>query len=114
MSGDMKTPEGEFYVCRKVPWSSYHLGLALNYPTIEDAERGLADGLIMQKEHDSIVRANERGGTPNFYTNLGGLIEIHGNRQPVDATHGCVGMRNEDVEILYAVTEVGDKVLILP
>ena len=114
MSGDMKTPEGEFYVCRKVPWSSYHLGLALNYPTIEDAERGLADGLITQKEHDSIVRANERGGTPSFYTNLGGLIEIHGNRQPVDATHGCVGMRNEDVEILYEVTDVGDKVLILP
>jgi lipoprotein-anchoring transpeptidase ErfK/SrfK len=42
------------------------------------------------------------------------LIEIHGNRQPTDATHGCVGMRNEDVEILYAVTDVGDKVLILP
>lgn len=113
-SGDMKTPEGEFYVCYKVPWSSYHLGLALNYPTIEDAERGLAAGLITEKEHDSIVRANERGLTPNFNTRLGGYIEIHGNRQIVNASQGCIGMRNEDVEILYAVTSVGDKVLILP
>ena len=113
-SGDMKTPEGEFYVCYKVPWSSYHLGLALNYPTIEDAERGLAAGLITEKERDSIVRANERGMTPNFNTKLGGYIEIHGNRQIVNASQGCIGMRNEDVEILYSVTNVGDKVLILP
>lgn len=113
-SGDMKTPEGEFYVCYKVPWSSYHLGLALNYPTIEDAERGLAAGLITEKEHDSIVRANERGMTPSFNTKLGGYIEIHGNRQIVNASQGCIGMRNEDVEILYAATSVGDKVLILP
>ena len=103
----LSTPE------RTVECAIYSLYSPTN-PTIEDAERGLADGLITKKEHDSIVRANERGGTPSFYTNLGGLIEIHGNRQPVDATHGCVGMRNEDVEILYAVTEVGDKVLILP
>ena len=110
----MKTPEGEFYICRKVPHSNYHLALALNYPTIEDADRGLEMGLITKRQRDEIVYANERGGTPNWYTKLGGLIEIHGNRQPTDATHGCVGMRDEDIDILYPLMDVGDKVLILP
>lgn len=114
LSGDKKTPEGEFYICRKVPNSSYHLALALNYPTIEDAERGLSSGLISRQEHDAIVYENKRGGTPNWYTKLGGLIEIHGNRQMTDATSGCVGMRDEDIDILYPLMEVGDKVLILP
>lgn len=114
LSGDMKTPEGEFYICRKVPNSNYHLALALNYPTIEDAERGLETGLINKAQRDEIVYANERGGTPNWYTALGGLIEIHGNRQPTDATSGCVGMRDEDIDILYPLMQVGDKVLILP
>lgn len=114
LSGDMKTPEGEFYICRKVPHSNYHLALALNYPTIEDAERGLEMGLITKRQRDEIVYANERGGMPNWYTKLGGLIEIHGNRQPTDATRGCVGMRDEDIDILYPLMDVGDKVLILP
>lgn len=113
-SGDMKTPEGEFYICHKVPNSSYYLALALNYPTIEDAERGLSDGLISQSQYRSIVSSNQNGGTPNWYTALGGAIEIHGNRQITDATRGCVGMRNEDIEELYSLMSVGDKVLILP
>lgn len=113
-SGDMKTPEGEFYICKKVPNSSYHLALALNYPTIEDAERGLASGLITKKQYDRIVYENERGRTPDWNTALGGAIEIHGNRQITDATRGCVGMRDEDMDILYPLMSVGDRVLILP
>ena len=113
-SGDMKTPEGEFYICKKVPNSSYYLALALNYPTIEDAERGLTSGLITQSQYSSIVSDNKNGRTPNWYTALGGAIEIHGNRQITDATRGCVGMRDEDIAVLYPLMKVGDKVLILP
>lgn len=113
-SGDMKTPEGEFYICKKVPNSSYHLALALNYPTIEDADRGLETGLITKAQRDAIVSENKKGQTPNWYTALGGAIEIHGNRQITDATRGCIGMRDEDIDILYPLMSVGDKVLILP
>ena len=113
-SGDMKTPEGEFFICRKVPNSRSYLALALNYPTIEEAERGLASGLITQSQYSSIVSDNKNGRTPNWYTALGGAIEIHGNRQITDATRGCVGMRDEDIAVLYPLMEVGDKVLILP
>ena len=113
-SGDMKTPEGEFYICKKVPNSAYYLALALNYPTLEDAERGLEAGLITKSQYVSIVHANKNGQTPNWYTPLGGAIEIHGNRQITDATRGCVGMRNEDIKELYGLMETGDPVIILP
>lgn len=114
VEGDLKTPEGEFYICKKVPNSAYYLALALNYPTIEDAERGLRDGLISRKQYTAIKAANENEETPNWYTALGGEIEIHGKRRSTDATRGCVEMRNEDIERLYSLVSKGDKVLILP
>lgn len=114
VEGDWKTPEGEFYICKKNPQSAYHLALALNYPTVEDAERGLRDGLISQSQYLAIVKANEQGETPNWYTALGGEIEIHGERRTTDATRGCIEMRNEDIELLYSLAAKGDRVFILP
>lgn len=113
-SGDMRTPEGEFYISHKVPNSAYYLALALNYPTTEDAERGLASGLITKVQYNGIVRANQKKQKPNWNTSLGGAIEIHGNRQITDATRGCVGMRNEDIRELYGLMKAGDPVIILP
>lgn len=113
-SGDMKTPEGEFYISHKVPNSAYYLALALNYPTTEDAERGLEAGLITKSQYNGIVSANKNKQQPNWNTALGGAIEIHGNRQITDATRGCVGMRNEDIKELYVLMKAGDPVIILP
>ncbi len=113
ISGDMKTPEGEFYVCLKNPNSRYHLALGISYPEKEDAERGLKKGIITQEVYDGIIAALESGGRPNWYTALGGAIEIHGNRQDTDMTRGCIGMRDTDLDILYNSVEVGDKILIL-
>lgn len=114
VEGDGRTPEGEFYVCKKVPNSAYYLGIGVSYPSAEDAERGLATGLISQSQYNGIVNANNAGITPNWYTNLGGEIEFHGNRQPTDATRGCIGMRTEDIAILYNQVSVGDKIWIKP
>ena len=113
ISGDMKTPEGEFYVCVKNPKSKYHLALGISYPEKEDAERGLKNGIITQEIYDQILAALEAGKQPNWYTGLGGAIEIHGNRQDTDMTRGCIGMRDTDLDILYNSVEVGDKILIL-
>ncbi len=114
ISGDMKTPEGEFYVCLKNPNSQYHLALGISYPEKEDAERGLKNGIIDQETYDKIMTALENGETPEWDTALGGYVEIHGNRQDTDMTRGCIGMRDKDLDILYNSVEVGDKILILP
>lgn len=112
VEGDKKTPEGEFYVCKKIPTSNYHLALGVSYPAIEDAERGIQNGLITQSQYNQIVAANMNGTTPDWHTNLGGYIEIHGCRSDISGTSGCISMRNEDIDLLYDLTETGDRIVI--
>ena len=48
--GDKKTPEGKYYICTRNDKSKYKLFLGLNYPNIEDAQRGFQNGLIDELE----------------------------------------------------------------
>lgn len=112
--GDRATPEGDFYIFTKNPRSAYHLSLGLSYPNIEDAERGLREGLITRAQHDRIVRAIRTKTAPAQYTALGGLIYIHGNGSGSDWTWGCVALDNPDIEELYKAVEMGTPVKIVP
>jgi murein L,D-transpeptidase YafK len=112
--GDRATPEGDFYVFTKNDKSAYYLSLGISYPNIEDAERGLRDGLISRAQHDAIVNAIKKKATPPQRTALGGDIYIHGNGASSDWTWGCVALENEDVKELFAVVSVGTPVSIKP
>jgi murein L,D-transpeptidase YafK len=112
--GDRATPEGEFYIFTKNPRSAFHLSLGISYPNIEDAERGLKNGLITRAQRDNIVRAIKRKQGPPQFTALGGLIYIHGNGASSDWTWGCVALENEDIEELYQAIPVGTPVTIKP
>lgn len=120
VAGDHKTPEGTFYITQKSilhPTDEY-LGarwLRLSYPNIEDATRGLRQGLIDWPIHNEIVAAINNGTTPPQYTRLGGGIGIHGGDKPSfgpDWTWGCVGLSDKDVEDFYDHVAVGTKVVI--
>ncbi len=103
--GDRATPEGEFYVFTRNNKSAFYLSLGISYPNVEDAERGLRDGLISRAQHDAIVSAIKRKATPPQNTKLGGDIYIHGNGARSDWTWGCVALENEDMRELFdAVT----------
>ena len=111
--GDCKTPEGTFYIAKKVPNSSYILVLLISYPSIEDAERGFATGLISAAQRASIISSNQRGETPLQNTNLGGEIEFHGCDDVLnDATHGCIILSRPDIIDLYNRAYVGMQVVI--
>lgn len=112
VEGDWKTPVGEFYVCKKNPNSGYHKALGLSYPNIEDAERGLAQGLISERQYQKIVDAIQSGGQPDWYTPLGGEIMIHGERRDTNRTAGCIGMLNSDIDNIWNFVNVGTKVII--
>src|SRR5215510_15644991 len=112
--GDGATPEGEFYVFVKNNKSAYYLSLGVSYPNVEDAERGLRDGLITKAQHDAIVEAQRRKVAPPQYTKLGGLIYIHGNGAKSDWTWGCVALENEDMKELFDSVTVGTPVKINP
>jgi murein L,D-transpeptidase YafK len=112
--GDRRTPEGEFYIFTKNNKSAFYLSLGLSYPNIEDAERGLRDGLITRAQHDSIVKAIRNKRTPPQNTPLGGDIYIHGNGASSDWTWGCVALENEDIKELFDAVSVGVPVTIKP
>ena len=114
VEGDKRTPLGEFFVCAKNPESEYHLSLCLSYPNVEDAERGLRDGLISDEEHDEIVAAIRDGRMPPQKTRLGGEIYIHGAGAWPDWTLGCVALDDDAIEELFAAVPVGTPVSIRP
>ncbi|RHR46058.1 hypothetical protein DWX10_27265 [Clostridium sp. AF18-27] len=112
MEGDYKTPIGEFYVCVKNANSNYHKALGLSYPNLEDAERGISQGLISVAQYGKIVNAVQSGGKPDWYTPLGGEIMIHGARGITDGTRGCIGIRDFDIDYIWNFVDVGTKVII--
>jgi murein L,D-transpeptidase YafK len=112
--GDRATPEGDFYVFTKHDKSAFYLSLGISYPNIEDAERGLRDGLISRAQHDVIVKAIKRKATPPQHTALGGDIYIHGNGASSDWTWGCVALENEDIREMFDAVTVGTPVTIKP
>jgi murein L,D-transpeptidase YafK len=111
--GDGATPEGEFYIFVKNDKSAYYLSLGVSYPNPEDAARGFRDHLISKVQRDSIVDAIKNKKAPPQYTNLGGLIYIHGHGAGSDWTWGCVALENEDVKELYDAVSIGTPVTIL-
>jgi hypothetical protein len=109
-----RTPEGSFYVVHKNPNSEFYKAFVLNYPKVEDARRGLRDGLITQSQFDAIKQAQEEFRIPPMNTDLGGWIEIHGDGTG-DATawtQGCVAVRNGVMDDLWDQVRVGTPVLV--
>lgn len=111
-AGDRRTPEGEFYICRKNPYSKFYLSLEISYPNQRHAERGLRDGLISRGQYNQIIAALGKKGVPLQNTRLGGELFIHGNGSQTDWTWGCVALDDKDVRELFDAVPVGTPVVI--
>jgi murein L,D-transpeptidase YafK len=99
----------------KNPTSRYHRSLGISYPSEEDADRGLAAGLITKREHRSIVAAIRQMQRPPWRTALGGEIGIHGRgADRGDWTQGCIALEDEGAEELFLAIPLGTPVEILP
>jgi murein L,D-transpeptidase YafK len=108
--GDLKTPTGTFRVVTRNPRSRFHLFLGLSYPTTEDADRGLRDGLITAEQARKIREADAAGRVPPWNTSLGGMIGIHGEGGGYDWTLGCIAVDNDEMDELWAVVKHGTQV----
>ncbi len=77
---DQRTPEGEYAICAHRP-SKYHRGLWINYPSLEDADRGVKQGRIGEAQRKAIADALARGECPPQNTRLGGYLMFHGQQR---------------------------------
>lgn len=112
--GDGKTPEGVFYVPRRLPDSSAYKALLLSYPTNEDAARGVASGLISSTKGALIEAAHAACEEPPQTTALGGNIEVAGGGSVSDWTSGNVAIENAGMDELWGVIDVNDTIVVLP
>ncbi len=123
--GDMRTPEGRYFICAHTPSAEYYLALWISYPNTEDARRGLKAGRLIPKEFDEISAALSEGKCPLQHTKLGGEIVIHGQLEPGDInpasvreyqdwTDGCVALFNPDLRELYELIPDGTPITIVP
>lgn len=95
--GDGKTPEGIYFIDRFNPNSLYHLSVGISYPNPQDR-----------------TQASLIGKRP------GGDIMIHGlgpggralNRP--DWTAGCIAVKDEEIEEIYAMLRPGVPIVIYP
>lgn len=118
VEGDMRTPEGTFYICVHNPRSKFTRSLGLSYPDPADAKRGLRSGIITRSEYDAIVAAHRRRAIPPWNTALGGEIMIHGNSRNTPGkkwTAGCIGLvHNQSIHELFENLPNGTLVEIRP
>lgn len=110
--GDSRTPTGEYYICSRNDKSNFCLFLGLSYPNIEDAQRGLDNGLIDKSTFNKIKKAQELKRLPPWDTPLGGAVGIHGGGNSTDWTLGCIAVKNEDVKILWEYAKLKTPVTI--
>jgi len=112
--GDGATPEGEYTICTRNEKSKFYKSLGLSYPNAEDAEAGLADGLIDEATYKRIVKSIEDMQCPPWNTPLGGEIFIHGHGAGSDWTAGCIALGDADMEALWQRCQIGTPVTIYP
>jgi murein L,D-transpeptidase YafK len=99
--GDMRTPEGAYFVARRMPQSRFHLALSLSYPSPTDVQRARDYGCDPggDIEIHGLTRASEWIG------------EYHAER---DWTNGCIALTNQQITELYRMVSVGTPVEIYP
>ncbi len=128
ITGDQKTPEGDYFICSKSTESSFHRFLGISYPGVADAQTAFEQGLISLNDRDSIINSAKSGKAPPWNTKLGGWVGIHGYPtewfkrvwvilyypKPHNWTDGCIAMWNFEVEELFNRVGIGTPVRILP
>ncbi len=124
MTGDKRTPEGEFYVCTMNHSKRFYKFIGLSYPGVKHAEYGLQDKIITPNEYALIKKAIEERQQPPWDTRLGGAVGIHGRMldsafspqalSQQNWTDGCVALSNADIDEVYSVVSLGTPVTILP
>jgi murein L,D-transpeptidase YafK len=117
--GDDKTQLGNYRIAWVNNKSRFRTFYGFNYPSVEDADRALAEGRTTRTIANQIKAAHKQHKTPSQYTGLGGMLGIHGLgradpdvHERVNWTHGCIALTNQQIDRLGRWLTIGTVVLI--
>ncbi len=114
-ASDQKTPEGQYFICKKDDQNRFYLFLQINYPSPDDAKRGAVQQIIKPGEEARIEQAWQTNSCPPTDTALGGPLGIHGFGAESSWTNdGSISMHNIHIEELFWNIATGTSVAILP
>ncbi len=99
--GDLRTPEGIYWIDWRKPSDKYQLSLHISYPNARDQARARAKGVP-----------------------AGGMIMIHGTPldeeypewffHTLDWTEGCIALKNDDMREVWSLIKDGTLIEIRP
>lgn len=99
--GDMRTPEGFYWIDWRKTSENYYLSMHISYPNISDAARARREGV----EPGGMIMIH---GTPDSEENPEQLFHT------LDWTDGCIAMRNVDMREVWNLVPDGTMIEIRP
>ncbi len=115
--GDHVTPRGRYTIGWISRRSKFLYFIGLNYPSVEDAQRGYQNGVITEATFSHIQKSHVGGATPPQTTPLGGYIGIHGIgkgsleiHRMANWTEGCIALDNKQIAKLITLVSPGMRV----
>lgn len=100
--GDLKTPEGRYFIETRNPDSKYHLSLKISYPNENDI--AYAQSMGRSPGGDIFIH-----GAPNDAWFGGALYKYKGNW-----TEGCIAVPNRDIREIWSLVPDGTPIEIFP
>ena len=98
--GDGKTPEGRYVLDFKNAKSGYFKSIHISYPKAQDKEKAKALGV--SPGGDVMIH-----GQRNGFGWLSWLVQLR------DWTHGCIALKNSDMQIVWDLVETNTPIDIL-
>jgi murein L,D-transpeptidase YafK len=99
--GDERTPEGNYILDYKNGNSLFYKSIHISYPNKEDKARAAALGV-------------SPGGDIMIHGQPENLVWFVSRIERFNWTDGCIAVRNEEMDIIWAAVEVGTPIIISP
>ncbi len=111
-SGDLRTPEGRYFVCLRKEQGKFGPSLGISYPSYGDALAGVRLGIIGEDLLPLFRTSAVSRTRPPWGTGLGGEIYIHAGGSAENWTAGCIALDAGDMESLFPLCGEGTEIVI--
>lgn len=101
--GDGRTPEGTYFISRKIMDSEYHRSLQISYPSPQDKAQAIRNG----KDPGDTIAIH---GLPKYGRYIPNLVAQF--QYWVDWTSGGIGVTDKDIDEIFDLVDVGTPVII--